>query len=63
MTRDVKCTGGCFDGGYSTSTKAVNNFVKNAHLHAKVKAVFRKKLNIKTSSVHKKLTMGQDVHC
>ena len=46
----------CFRGGYSTSTKAVNNFVKNAYIYAEVKAVFRKKLNIKTSNVHKELT-------
>ena len=55
---NVKSSGEYFRDGYSTSTKAVNNFVKNAHLHAEVKAVFRKKLNIKTSSVHKALTMG-----
>ena len=58
MNRDVKCGGGCFRGGYSTSTEAVNIFVKNAHIHAEVKAVFRKKLNIKTSIVHKELTTG-----
>ena len=47
-----------FRGRYNTCTKAINNFIKNAHLHAEVKAVFRKKLNIKTSSVHKELTTG-----
>ena len=55
---DVKFSGGCFRGGYSTITKVVNDFVKNASFMPLVKTVFRKKLNIKTTSVHKELTTG-----
>ena len=40
-------------GGYSMNLSAINNFVKNTHFLAKLRAAMKKKLKIQTSSQNK----------
>ena len=50
-------------GGYSTNLSAMNKFVKNTHLLAKLKAAMKKKLKVLTLSKHKETTLsGKRLH-
>lgn len=58
VNREVKVRGGPLHGGYSTSLKAEDAFIKTSHLMAKVRAALKEKLSILTTSVHKEVTDG-----
>ena len=58
INREVKVRGGPLQGGYSTSLKAEDNFIKTSHLMARVRAALKEKLSIVTASVHKETTQG-----
>ena len=50
-------------GGYSTNLSAMNKFMKNTHLLAKLKAAMKKKLKVLTLSKHKETTLsGKRLH-
>ena len=50
-------------GGYSTNLSAMNKFVKNTHLLAKLRAAMKKKLRVLTSSNHKETMLsGKHLH-
>ena len=46
-------------GGYSTSQEAVDNFVMNTHVLAKLRRALKEKMDLKTSCVHKEFAHGQ----
>ena len=46
-------------GGYSKSQEAVDNFVMNTHVLAKLRRVLKEKMDLKTSCLHKEFTHGQ----
>ena len=45
-------------GGYSTDLDAMNIFVKNSHLLAKLRSVLKERIHLLTSSKHKETTLG-----
>ena len=49
---------GSMQGGYSTSFSAMNKFVKNNHLLAKLRTPMKKKLRVLTPSKHKKTKLS-----
>ena len=50
-------------GGYSTNLSAMNKFVKNTDLLAKLRAAMKKKLRVLTSSKHMETTLaGKHLH-
>jgi len=54
VIREVKVGGGPMQGGFSTSFKAADAFIKTSHLMAALEDKFR----ILTSSTHKEATIG-----
>ena len=65
VNREVKIRGGggggggAMRGGYSTSQEAVNNFVMNTHVLAKLRRALKEKMDLNTSCLHKEFTHGQ----
>ena len=45
-------------GGYSTDLDAMNIFVKNSHLLAKLRSVLKERIHLLTSSKHKETILG-----
>ena len=43
VNREVKVLGGSMQGGYSTDLDAMNMFVKNSYLLAKLRSVLKKR--------------------
>ena len=61
--RETKVNAGPFRLGFSTSLTMTNKWVRNIHLHAKMRTAMRDKLNIKLSSTHKEVTdSGKKLH-
>ena len=58
INREVKVRGGAMRGGFSTSKKANDTFIKTSHLMAKVRRKLKEKIHLLTSSVHKEMTPG-----
>ena len=58
VNREVKVRGGPMQGGFSTSLKAEDAFIKTSHLMAKLRTALKDKLNIMTTSTHKETTEG-----
>ena len=56
MNCDMKGQAGPFRSGYSTDMKTVNNCTKTAHIHATLRSMLKKKMDILTSSTHRELT-------
>ena len=54
----TKGAGGPFRAGFSTNIEAVNTWVRNIHIHSKLKQSFKKEIMLKTSSKHKEITKG-----
>ena len=54
--RETKVNNGPFRMGFSTSLTISNKWVRNIHIHAKLRMAMREKLNIKVSSTHKEVT-------
>ena len=54
----VKVRGGPMQGGYSTDLDAMNIFVKNSHLLAKLRSVLKERIHLLTSSKHKEIILG-----
>ena len=52
QSTDLKVRRGPMQGGYSTNLSAMNKFMKNTHILAKLRAAMKKKLRALTSSVH-----------
>ena len=42
--------------GFSTNITTTNKWVKNIHIHAKLRTFMRERLNMKVSSTHKEVT-------
>ena len=59
INREVKVRGGPMHGGYSTSLRANDTFVKTSHLMAEVRSALKEKLHVLTSSSHKETTPGE----
>ena len=60
---ETKRNAGPFRRGYSTNTENVDTCIKTTHIHTKVQSALREKINLCTSSVHKKLTRsGMNMH-
>ena len=58
VNREVKVRGCPMQGGFSTSLKAEDAFVKTSHLMAKLRTALKDKLNVMTTSTHKETTQG-----
>ena len=58
VNREVKVRGGPMQGGFSTSLKAEDTFIKTSHLMAKVRTALKEKFTILTGSKHKETTPG-----
>ena len=58
MNKEVKVQGGPMLGGYSVDLAAMNIFVKNSHLLAKLRSVLKERNHLLTSSKHKETTLG-----
>lgn len=58
VNREVKVRGGPMQGGFSTSLKAEDAFIKTSHLMAKLRTALKDKLNVMTTSTHKETTQG-----
>ena len=58
INREVKVRGGPMQGGYSTSLKTTDAFIKTSHLMAKIRRKVKDRLKILTTSVHKELSPG-----
>lgn len=58
VNREVKVRGGPMQGGFSTSLKAEDAFIKTNHLMAKVRAALNEKFKIMTTSTHKETAQG-----
>ena len=58
INREVKVRGGPMQGGYSTSLKTTDAFIKTNHLMAKIRRKVKDRLKILTTSVHKELSPG-----
>ena len=50
VNREFKVRGGLMQGGYSTDLEAMNIFVKNSHLLAKLRSVLKEHIRLFTSS-------------
>ena len=46
-------------GGHSADLDAMNIFVKNNHLLAKLRSILKEHIHLLTSSKHKKTTLGR----
>ena len=63
INREVKVCDGLMQCGYSTNLSAVNKFVKNTHLLAKLRAAMKKKLRVLTLSKYKEtMFSGKRLH-
>ena len=63
INREVKVYDGPVQGGYSTNLFAINKFVKNTYLLAKLRATMKKKLRVLISLKHKETTLsGKCLH-
>ena len=61
--RETKVNAGPFRLGFSTDLNVTNKWIKNIHIHAKLRMAMRDKLNIKVSSTHKEVTdSGKKMH-
>ena len=58
VNEKVKVRGGPMQGGYSTDLDAMNIFVKNSHLLAKLRSVLKERIHLLTSSKHKETILG-----
>ena len=59
VNREVKFRGGPMKGGYSIDLDAMNIFVKNSHLLAKLQSALKERIHLLTSSKHK----GNNFRC
>ena len=55
---EVKVRGGSMQGRYSTDLDAMNIFVRNSHLLAKLQSVLKERIHLLTSSKHKETILG-----
>ena len=63
FNKQTKGTAGPFRCGFSKNMEAVNTWVRTIHIHCKLRETFREQLLIKTSSVHKEVTLyGKNIH-
>ena len=53
INREVKVRGGPMRGGYSTSERTTDAFIKTSHLMAAIRRKLKEKLSYVTSSTHK----------
>ena len=58
VNREVKVRGGPMQGRYSTDVDAMNIFVKNKHLLAKLRSVLKERIHRLISSKHKEITLS-----
>ena len=58
INREVKVRGGPMRGGYSTSVRATDNFIKMSHMMAAIRRKLKEKLWYVTSSAHTKISAG-----
>lgn len=58
INREVKVRGGPMQGGFSTSLKAEDAFIKTSHLMAKLRTALKDKFKLLTTSTHKETTQG-----
>ena len=58
FNKETKESAGPFRGGYSTQMSTINTWVRNCHIHVKVKAKLKEMLKLHTSFTHKELTPG-----
>lgn len=63
FNRETKVSTGPFRLGFSTDLCKTNKWVKNIHIHAKLRMALREKVNLKVSSTHKEITdSGKKTH-
>ena len=58
INRKVKVRGGPMMGGYSTSDKKNDTFIKTTHAMPKVRSKLKEQVNLLSSCVHKELSPG-----
>ena len=59
VNQEVNICGGLMQGGYSTSVETVDDFIFNSHALAKLWRALKNRMNVKTSSNHKKFSTGR----
>ena len=61
--RETEVNAGPFRLGFSSDLSITNKWIKNIHIHAKLRIAMRDKLNIKVSSTYKEVTdSGKKMH-
>ena len=58
INREVKVRGWPIRGGYSTSEKTTDTFIKTSHIMTTLRSKLKEKLAYLTSSAHKEITAG-----
>ena len=59
VNQEAMIRGGLMRGGYSTSVKAVDDFILNTHALAKLRRALKNRMNVKTSSNHEEFSHGR----
>ena len=62
INRDAKVRGGSMMGGYSTSDKTNDAFVKTSHVMAKSRSDLTEQVHLLSSCVHEELSPGSRKH-
>ena len=54
----TKCQAGPHAAGFSTDINKLNDWVRTAHIHEKLRCIFTNKIKLHTNSCHKECTPG-----